>query len=322
MKRGLVIGKFMPVHEGHVALIHFALAHCDELIVSMSYTEADPISGALRISWLRELFRNDPRIRIESVVDDFGDPALAWTDRTRVWAKFLRGRYGKIDVIVSSEVYGPFLATQLAATSVLFDPERLKYPVSASDIRQHPFRNWSFIPAIVRPFFVKRLCFYGPESTGKSTLAETLARVYQTNVVPEVAREMVTSNQFTLEEIIQIGHAQTNRILDKTKTANKILFCDTDLITTQIYCFHYLKQIPPVLFELERAVTYHQYFLFDIDVPWVADNLRDLGSRRLEMYQIFRQELTKRKLHFIEVRGSYQEREAMLRAYCDNLLSS
>ena len=62
-----------------------------------------------------------------------------------------------------------------------------------------------------------------------------MAEIYHTEFVPEVAREMISSNEFTVEDIIHIGQAQTQRIKDKLKTANKILFCDTDLITTQIY---------------------------------------------------------------------------------------
>ena len=59
MRRGLVIGKFMPVHKGHLALIDFALTQCDELIVSMSYTVKDPILKELHIcfGW-RLIFRN------------------------------------------------------------------------------------------------------------------------------------------------------------------------------------------------------------------------------------------------------------------------
>lgn len=320
MRRGLVIGKFMPVHTGHVALIRLALAHCDELIVSMSYTDADPIPNSLRFSWLQQLFEDTPQIRVERVVDNFDKPSLPWPNRTRIWAHYLQSRYGKIDVVVSSEEYGSFLANHLQATSVVFDPERKRFPISASEIRTHPFRNWYYIPEVVRPFFVKRLCFYGPESTGKSVMAQKLARVYQTEMVPEVAREVVTSNKFTVDDIIRIGHAQTDRIFEKTQTANKILFCDTDLITTQVYSRHYLQVVPPVLYELEKQVVYHHYFLFDIDVPWVADDLRDLGSRRTEMYQTFRQELVNRGISFIDVRGNYRQREAFLRAYCDTLL--
>ena len=79
------------------------------------------------------------------------------------------------------------------------------------------------------------ICFYGPESTGKSTMAKFMAAHYQTEYVPEVAREMISSNNFTTEDIIQIGKAQNQRVREKLETANKVLFCDTDLITTQIY---------------------------------------------------------------------------------------
>ena len=54
MIRGLVIGKFMPVYKGHIALIHFAASQCDELIVSMSYTHNDPINFQWRFNWLQK----------------------------------------------------------------------------------------------------------------------------------------------------------------------------------------------------------------------------------------------------------------------------
>jgi HTH-type transcriptional repressor of NAD biosynthesis genes len=57
MKRGLVIGKFMPLHKGHIALIEFAAALCDELIVSMSYTDNDPIDPQLRLEKIAEHYQ-------------------------------------------------------------------------------------------------------------------------------------------------------------------------------------------------------------------------------------------------------------------------
>lgn len=50
MKRALVIGKFMPIHNGHIALIEFAATQADEVIVSMSYTPNDPIDPDLRFT--------------------------------------------------------------------------------------------------------------------------------------------------------------------------------------------------------------------------------------------------------------------------------
>ncbi len=168
---------------------------------------------------------------------------------------------------------------------------------------------------------VKLICFYGPESTGKSTLAKRMAEIYKTDYVPEVAREMITSNDFSLTDIIYIGHAQTAMVLKKIQSANKILFCDTDLITTQIYAKEYLGEVPEVLMVLEKSIPYDHYFLFDIDVPWIADGLRDLGHKRQEMYRIFKSELDKRKIPYTNVRGNYLQREIFLTNQMNHLFN-
>lgn len=311
---GLVIGKFLPVHNGHIALINFAASRCDDLIVSMSYTDRDPIDPFLRFEWIREIFHSDEKIRPAIVKDDFDDEALSLEERTKIWAEFIKRTYPNVDIIFTSEEYGAPLARHLGIRHVSFDPERKELPVSASRIRKNPFQHWDFIPSAVRPYFVKKICFYGPGSTGKSTIAKKMAEIFQTEFVPEVARELITSNDFSAEDIIRIGHSQTERVLEKTKKANKILFCDTDLITTQIYAKYYLDQVPPVLLELEKKVRYDLYFLFDIDTPWIADSLRDLSENRIEMFEIFRSELQKREIPATLVQGSYQERELFI---CD-----
>lgn len=321
MKRGLVIGKFMPVHRGHMALIEFALAHCDELIVSMSYTSSDPIPHTLRYGWLQSLFKENSEIKVEESLDNFDDENLPLDERTKVWAAFIERRFPKIDVVVSSEEYGIPFARNLGAVSVSYDPLRNQVLVSATKIRNNPFLYWEFIPEVVKPYFVKLICFYGPESTGKSTMAKKMATHYQTEFVPEVAREIVSSNDFTLDDIVRIAKAQNERVKEKMKTANKLLFCDTDLITTQIYCRHYLETVPAILYELEKEIKYDNYFLFDIDVPWIADGLRDLGSKRIEMFQIFESALRSRQIAFRLVHGSWTERENLIRKQLDKLFT-
>lgn len=322
MKRGLVIGKFMPVHNGHVALINFAMTHCDELIVSMSYTEKDPIHPELRLGWLRSIFEHEPRIKVEKVIDDFDDESLSLEQRTKIWSQFIQKRFPPVDLVISSEHYGEPLAKHLGVSHLMFDSTRTKVPVSATEIRNYPLRNWKFLPAVVKPYFVKKICFYGAESTGKSTMAEKMALYYNTVFVPEVAREMITSNVFTLDDIIRIGEAQADRIAEKSKIANKILFCDTDAITTQIYSKHYLGEVPTVLYELEQQIHYDMYFLFDVDVPWVSDGLRDLGNQRAEMASIFKSELEKRKIPYVLVAGNWQARFEIIRKEVDQLLSN
>lgn len=320
MKRGLVIGKFMPIHAGHIALIEFAAAHCDELIVSMSFTLNDQIDPRTRFEWIREIFKDRPHIKPAMEEDNFDDETLPLTERTRIWADFIRKKFPLVHVIFSSEEYGAPFAKNLNCEHIPFDPPRNQFKVSASLIRQSPFRYWDFIPDAVKPYFVKKICFYGPESTGKSYMAEHLAEKYNTQFVPEVARELLVTNDFTVEDIVKIGHAHYNRIQEKLRTANKILFCDTDAITTQIYSHHYLGIVPPVLYKLEKKFTYDLYFLFDIDVRWVADGLRDLPHLRKEMFSLFKQALETRNIPFILVRGDWYQREKIIVEAIDNLL--
>jgi HTH-type transcriptional repressor of NAD biosynthesis genes len=320
MKRGLVIGKFLPIHNGHIALIDYAASQCDEVIVSMSYTDQDPISADLRFSWIKEIFKDRPAIKPAMIRDDFDNENLPLPERTKTWSAVIRRVYPPIDVLFSSEPYGDPFAINLGIVHTSFDPERKAHPVSASMIRENPFIHWDFIPSVVRPYFVKKVCIYGPESTGKSTLAIKLAHRYQTEYVPEVAREFINSNDFKIDDIIEIALAHFNRIEEKTKTANRILICDTDVITTQIYCRHYLKVVPYLLYELEKKVSYSTYFLLDIDVPWVEDGLRDLGQRREFMMNTFRDELIQRGIEFIAVQGDYSQREQIISGEIDRML--
>ncbi|MBT1701163.1 AAA family ATPase [Fulvivirgaceae bacterium PWU4] len=167
---------------------------------------------------------------------------------------------------------------------------------------------------------VKIVCFYGPESTGKSVMAAHMAQKYHTEFVPEVAREMIVTNDFTTEDIVRIGHAHYERIRQKSRLANKILFCDTDAITTQLYSRHYLNEVPDVLYTLEKQVKYDLYFLFDIDVPWVEDGLRDLGHVRQQMFDAFKVALDQRKISYILVKGNWEQRERIITEAVDRLL--
>jgi HTH-type transcriptional repressor of NAD biosynthesis genes len=140
--------------------------------------------------------------------------------------------------------------------------------------------------------------------------------------VPEVSRELITSNRFTISDIVRTGREQNERVQQLEARANRLLICDTDLITTQIYSRIYLGVVPEILFELEREITYDRYFLFDIDVRWVADGLRDLNDRRVEVFHMFKDELVKRNIDYFLVSGGYENREQTVRQEIDRILAS
>jgi HTH-type transcriptional regulator, transcriptional repressor of NAD biosynthesis genes len=122
----------------------------------------------------------------------------------------------------------------------------------------------------------------------------------------------LVDNDITVDDILRIGRAQTALVEQKTKSANKFLFCDTDLITTQIYANIYLNEIPAELIDLEAQTHYDLYCLLDIDVPWIEDKLRDFGDKRAEMYAVFKGELDKRGISYIAVSGNWAARKKVV----------
>lgn len=320
MKKGLIFGKFMPFHKGHLALVEFALSHCERVIVSMSYTPTDPIPAEIRFQWLHQIFDENPRIELFQAIDDIPDDGLPLFDATKLWAEFIHETFLDIDGVFCSESYGVPLAEHLGLPVVFFDRERIQVPVSATAIRQNPFANWEFILEAVRPYFTKKVCLYGPESVGKTTLAYQLANYFQTIIAHEVAREELTSNEFDVEKIIEIGKKQTNLVKKRLQGANKVLFCDTDLITTQIYSQQYFGKVPQELAELEREISYDLYCLLNIDTPWVADSLRDFGHRRVEMFTVFKGELEKREIPYLLIEGTWEERFEKVRVQVEKML--
>ncbi|WP_375445377.1 AAA family ATPase [uncultured Fibrella sp.] len=165
------------------------------------------------------------------------------------------------------------------------------------------------------------VCLYGPESVGKTTMAQQLAAHYQTVYVPEVARDLITSNDLTSDDYARIAVAQTAAVAQAIPQANRVLICDTDLITTQLYATIYGVPHPAELTELAAQENFDAYFLLNPDVPWVADGLRDLGHRRAEMYNLFEQALTERGIRYVVVSGAdYEARTQQVINVIDTLL--
>ena len=52
---GLIIGKFMPPHLGHLYLVEQARSRVEQLTVILFTRPRDPVPGELRLRWLQEL---------------------------------------------------------------------------------------------------------------------------------------------------------------------------------------------------------------------------------------------------------------------------
>lgn len=280
MKQGLIIGKFMPLHLGHLALIDFAAERCDELRVLIGSLPGEPIPGTLRARWLWETYRERKNIVIEHTDEELPSSETSSYDVSRVWARWLSAHFPSARIVFSSEAYGAYLAEHMGITHVPFDPARAAVPVSASQIRRDPLLNWDYIAPAARPYFLKKVCLVGPESTGKSVLAEKLAARYRTSYVPEVARALVDQKGLSFELMPEILVKHADAILDAEKSAARLLFVDTDHRTTLHYSRLFYGKEPPVPPWVQAANRYDLYLFLDIDCPFVHDQQRFTEGKR------------------------------------------
>lgn len=309
-KTGLIVGKFMPPHRGHVKLIEFGARRCDRLIVCVCSHPSEPIPGSLRWQWMKELCTSQKNVQVVAVRKNLPQDSQPSRVTSKKWAAYLLKRFKKIHFIFSSEIYGNYLAEYMGAIHEPFDLSRKKIPVSSTQIRQNPFKYWSHIPENVRPYFVKKICIYGPESTGKTTLAKQLAKHYKTVWAPEFAREYIASHgdTFTYKDISRFARGQLKSEERLARRADKIMFCDTDFITTTIYSQHYFGRCPALVRKLASQKRYDLYLFTGADLPWVPDPQRDLGGRRKEFESIFKNELVRRKIPLVVIRGKNKRR--------------
>lgn len=175
------------------------------------------------------------------------------------------------------------------------------------------------------PFDGLRIVIFGPESSGKSTLAHQLGHYFREPVVDEYARDYL-QNMFDAnghicdyEDVmpIAIGHRKAENLA--VKKARKLLICDTDLLETYIYSMIYYDKVPRQLVDSIKQSHYDHYLLMDVNTPWVKDDLRDKPYERKEMFDRFENTLKKNKLSYSKISGLGVERFKDALAVIENM---
>ncbi|MEP6690603.1 MAG: AAA family ATPase [Gemmatimonadaceae bacterium] len=306
----------MPPHAGHLQLIRAAVEQVDALTLLVSSLPHEPIPGAMRAAWMRELVGAlSPMARVVHV---HGDNPAQPADDPRFWEIWL-GILRQVmpvgpDLVFTGEAYGDELARRLGARHVRIDRGTATIPISATMIRGDPLAHWDLIPGPVRPWFVKRVVVIGSESTGKTMLARDLAAHFGTVWVPEFARayldaKLAHRNQ-TLDasDIEPIARGQAAAEDAGARAANRVLFLDTNLLSTELYARHYYRACPDWI---GRAATERRadlYLLTDIDVPWIADTQRDHPHMRAHMHALFIDSLERRGFPYVTISGTFGDR--------------
>lgn len=329
-KRGLVVGKFCPLHQGHELLIQRATDGCEELLV-VSYTKPEfpGLEPVRRERWLRAGFPqahivvlDDARLAALCAARGMPARALPHNDADGDDHRHFMGWLCwtvldlPVDAVFSSEEYGPGFAQVLErhyasgpVAHVSVDQARTAVPVSGTLVRQDPQAHGAFLSPIVRADFVTRVCVLGGESSGKTTLAQALAWHFDTAWVAEYGRELWESQDGVLayDDLLKIGREQLRREAAAAGQARRWLFCDTSPMTTYFYCVEMFGRAEQELAQLAE----HRYDLVVLcapDFPFIQDGTRRDEDFRARQHAWYQAELARRGIAYIDVSGSVDER--------------
>jgi NadR type nicotinamide-nucleotide adenylyltransferase len=152
---------------------------------------------------------------------------------------------------------------------------------------------------------ISRIAIVGPESTGKSTLSEGLAKHFNTVWVPEYAREYINqlNRSYTYDDLLVIAKKQMDSEDVLSKKANKIFFCDTNLLVTKIWSQHKYNKVDLWIEEQMQKRKYDLHLLCDIDFPWEDDVQREHPHMRKYFFDWYKKELETSGAEFKIVSG-------------------
>jgi len=181
-----------------------------------------------------------------------------------------------------------------------------------------------------------RIAVFGPESTGKTRLAEKLAAHFHAPLVTEYAREFWDRHGvITLEDIPGIAREQWRRE-DEAMTLlrqgfggrgnRSLLICDTEALTTVLWSDLLYGTCPDDIRRGadQRAKDYALYLLLDTDVPFAPDPQRCFPDEadREKCRRVWHGAVERRGLPYVWIRGNWAERETAAIAAVGEILKS
>ncbi len=174
-----------------------------------------------------------------------------------------------------------------------------------------------------------RVVLFGPESTGKSSLAEHLAGEFGEPWSREYVRGFWDAHdgRITAADLDVIGRGQVSGEEAAAAAARRVVFHDTDLLTCRLWDDLLFPGACPAWVRAEgdaRARAVDLYLFCDADLPWEPDPQRcfpDEAGRRA-CRDLFLQTLRALGVEPVMIAGDRAERRATAAAAVRAILKS
>jgi HTH-type transcriptional repressor of NAD biosynthesis genes len=290
--RALVIGKFLPLHIGHLSLIEFACRQALDILICPLGHENESISLEQRVKWLKDS-NLCGLVTIQGIAyneNELNSSSESDVQSSKEWSDFLRTKidnFDEIDVIIGSEQYVKYMADYIGIDHIIYDEPRININISATQIKSDIIKYWDYLAPAVKRSYVEHICICGSESTGKSTTCKTLEDKYNyVTMIPEIGRCLVGKSELcsreTLRSIFQIHHRILKEVVYNPPTP--IVLWDTDNITTLSY-FSFLFPTDNKDFIILNAdyKKANKYFFFESNVQFRDDNTRLAQAEALKL---------------------------------------
>lgn len=318
MKKGLTLGKYAPLHRGHQLVIETGMSEMDEMVVIIyDAPETTPVPLAVRAGWIRSLY---PNVRVIEAWD--GPSEVGYTSELmRAHERYIIKNTGIKDVthFYSSEQYGEHMSSALGAIDRRVDAARERVPISATRIRSNPFDHRKYVHPLVYRDLITNVVFLGAPCSGKTTLAEHLAREFDTQWMPEYGRKYWNTHQVNRRlspvQLVEIAERHLTMEDGLLEQSNRYLFTDTNAITTATFARYYHGTIEPRLRTLaDQAISrYDLVFVCDIDIPYDDTWDRSGEVNRTAFQRQVISDLKQCKVPFFLLGGTLEDRCSQVR---------
>lgn len=321
-KIGVVFGTFAPMHIGHLHLVMKAKRQNEGVVIVASGYKGD--RGELeadlplqrRFRYIRELFNDDNMVNVskldESNIPRYPNGWLQWLQKLELCVEnSIVNSLDDVDITIycGEKEYQEKLLELRPNWNVVLVDRKATVNISGTMIRKEPIK---FFRAITHPFqkhFTKKVLIVGSASTGKTTLARDLGKLFHAPVSLEYAREYeevynVTDDELTENDYIRLitgQFDQTSKHIDGFEN-NGLVIADTNSTVTMCYINHYLKNKISesdyhTLKELyQKTVSKEKWDLVLVTKPvteYVDDGFRDMTMSSSDIRMNFHNDLMK-----------------------------